>query len=104
KSYLETPKKRDCIVVLDGIGNAANIGGVLKTLAFYGVQNVVTDKIDAVQSPAAMRVAEGGIEYLRLFEVAHPTLALDLLKQAGYQLIRASLSKQAIALNKLELQ
>lgn len=104
KSYLETPRKRDCIVVLDGIGNAANIGGVLKTLAFYGVQNVVTDKIDAVQSPAAMRVAEGGIEYLRLFEVAHPTLALDLLKQAGYQLIRASLSKQAIALNKLELQ
>ncbi len=59
KSYLETPRKRDCIVVLDGIGNAANIGGVLKTLAFYGVQNVVTDKIDAVQSPAAMRVAEG---------------------------------------------
>ncbi len=41
---------------------------------------------------------------MRLFEVAHPTLALDLLKQAGYQLIRASLSKQAIALNKLELQ
>lgn len=104
KSYLETPRKRDCIVVLDGIGNAANIGGVLKTLAFYGVQNVVTDKIDTVQSPAAMRVAEGGIEYLRLFEVAHPTLALDLLKQAGYQLICASLSKQAIALNKLELQ
>ena len=27
-----------------------------------------------------------------------------MLKQAGYQLIRASLSKQAIALNKLELQ
>lgn len=99
--YLAIPRKQDCVVVLDGVGNAANIGGVLKTLAFYGVQNVITDNIDLVQSPAAMRVAEGGIEFLRLFETEHPTLALDQLQQAGYQLVRASLSKQATPLDKV---
>ncbi|MFC0322680.1 TrmH family RNA methyltransferase [Gallibacterium melopsittaci] len=97
--YLTIPRQRDCIVLLDGVGNAANIGGVLKTLAFYGVQNVITDNIDLVQSPASMRVAEGGIEFLRLFETEHPTLAIDQLQQAGYQIVRASLAKQATPLD-----
>ncbi|OBW92707.1 RNA methyltransferase substrate-binding domain-containing protein [Gallibacterium salpingitidis] len=101
-SYLEIPRKQDCIVVLEGVGNAANIGGVLKTLAFYGVQNLVTDNIDLVQSPASMRVADGGIEHTRLFETEHATIALDQLQQAGYQLVRASLAKQATPLNQVK--
>ena len=101
--YLAVPRQQDCIVVLDGVGNAANIGGVLKTLAFYGVQTLVTDNIDLVQSPAAMRVAEGGIEHLHLFETPHAEIALEQLQQAGYQLIRPTLSKAAKPLNQLKL-
>lgn len=61
-------------VVLDGIGNAHNLGAIVRTAAFFGVQHVVLadDPRQAMPSEAAYRVAEGGFEYLTCWR--HPDL------------------------------
>jgi TrmH RNA methyltransferase len=61
-------------VILDGIGNAHNLGAIVRTAAYFGVQHVVLadDPRQAFPSDAAYRVAEGGFEFLTCWR--HPDL------------------------------
>ena len=43
--------------MLDQVNNAQNLGGVVRTCAFYGIKNVVTNQVEQLYAPAAMRVA-----------------------------------------------
>ncbi len=57
------------VLVMDGIGNPHNFGAILRSAAFLGVETVVlSDRPEqALPSPAAYRVAEGGLEFVRLW-------------------------------------
>ncbi|MCQ9121800.1 rRNA methyltransferase [Rodentibacter pneumotropicus] len=103
QGYLDIPREEDCLVLLDSVNNAQNIGGVLRTCAFYGVKNVVTNNADKLYSAAAMRVAEGGAEYIRLLECLEIESALQQLRQRGYQVVHIAQGKEGIALNSLQL-
>ena len=39
---------------------------------------------------AAMRVAEGGMEHIRILETESTEIALEALRKAGYQIIHVS--------------
>lgn len=95
EGYLQLPRRRDCLVLLDGVNNAQNIGGIMRTCAFYGVKGIVTDNPDLLHSAAAARVAEGGLEFIRGLETKHKQIALQQLRQAGYQIISLTRQKQA---------
>ncbi|WP_424406739.1 tRNA/rRNA methyltransferase [Pasteurella sp. PK-2025] len=101
--YLAIPRKQDCLVLMDGVKNPHNLGGVIRTSAVFGVKGVIVEHAfaDSLNSSSAMRVAEGGMEYVRVLETDYVDSALQQLRQAGYQIIHLTSSKQAKPLSKL---
>jgi TrmH RNA methyltransferase len=79
-------------LILDGIGNAQNLGAIARSAAFFGLARIVlADRLDqAVPSDAAYRVAEGGLEYLALYRAPLPA-ALPALRHA-YRIVGTSLA------------
>ncbi len=103
EGYLQVPRKRDCLVLLDAVHNAQNIGGVIRTCAFYGVSGVIVESTDTLNSSAAARVAEGGLEFIRPLETKHKQIALTQLRNAGYQIVHLTRNKQVASLAKTKL-
>ena len=73
QGYLDVPHQEDCLVLLDGVNNAQNIGGILRTCAFFGVKNMVLEEAESLNSAVTLRVAEGGAEYVRVLEAMTKT-------------------------------
>jgi TrmH RNA methyltransferase len=71
------------LLILDGIGNAQNLGAIARTAAFFGLARIVlADRPDqALPSDAAYRVAEGGLEHVALYRAPLPA-ALRALRHA----------------------
>ncbi|WP_427835036.1 TrmH family RNA methyltransferase [Actinobacillus pleuropneumoniae] len=103
EGYLQVPRKRDCLVLLDAVNNAQNVGGIIRTCAFYGVSRVIVESADTLNSSAAARVAEGGLEFVRPLETKHKQIALTQLRNAGYQVVHLTRNKQAASLAKTKL-
>ena len=55
QGYLDIPREEDCLVLLDNVNNAQNIGGVLRTCAYFGVKNIVADNVENLYSAARSR-------------------------------------------------
>jgi TrmH RNA methyltransferase len=66
---------REPLLLLDRIGNAHNLGAIVRTAAFFGVGRIVipADPQQARPGDAAYRVAEGGMAHIEFFRV--PSLA-----------------------------
>ena len=103
EGYLQIARQRDCLVLLDGVNNAQNVGGIVRTCAFYGVKGVIVEQNDTLNSSNAARVAEGGLEFVHALETKHKQIALTQLRQAGYQVVHLTRQKQAAMLAKTAL-
>lgn len=83
---------RETLVLLDRIGNAHNLGAIARSAAFFGVSNIVIPAHPSAALPgeAAHRVAEGGLEHIRIWRV--PALApfIATLREAGYEALGAA--------------
>lgn len=101
--YLEIPRRQDCLVLLHDLKNAHNIGGVVRTCSFYGIKGIVVDDHNILNSATAMRIAEGGMEYIRPLQTDNVDEALQKLRQAGYQVIHVTNDKQAVSWQKTRL-
>ena len=104
QGYLDVPHQEDCLVLLDNVNNAQNIGGILRTCAFFGVKNIVVENAESLNSAVTLRVAEGGAEYVRVLETNDSRNALSQLRQAGYQILHVSSDENATALDKVRLK
>lgn len=91
-SYLAAnkQKKQDCLLALDGVGNPHNLGAIARSCAHFGVTGIVMTSPELLQSGAAARTAEGGLEFITGLGCDNLPLALQLCKQAGYSLITTS--------------
>lgn len=103
EGYLQIPRQSDCLVLLDGVNNAQNIGGIIRTCAFYGVKGIIVENNDILNSSNAARVAEGGLEFVYPLETKHKQIGLVQLRNAGYQIIHLTNQKQAASLAKTKL-
>ncbi|AUI65942.1 MULTISPECIES: TrmH family RNA methyltransferase [Glaesserella] len=103
EGYLKLPRQRDCLVLLDGVNNAQNVGGIMRTCAFYGVKGIIVESNDILNSSNAARVAEGGLEFVHPLETKHKQIALTQLRNAGYQIVHITRQKQAKSLAKTAL-
>ena len=83
-------KKQDCLLALDGVGNPHNLGAIVRSCAHFGVQGIIMTQPDLLQSGAASRTAEGGVEFVDGLACDNLPLALQLCKAAGYSLITTS--------------
>lgn len=57
------------LLILDGVSNPHNLGAILRTAAFFGLERVLISDhpAQALPSEAAYRVAEGGFEHVDLY-------------------------------------
>lgn len=94
--YLSVPHQQDCLIFLNGVNNAQNIGGILRTCAFFGIKNIVTENTEMLYSSTACRIAEGGAEYIRALEAKNDGQALEMLRQAGYRIVHISTGHETI--------
>jgi TrmH RNA methyltransferase len=71
------------ILVLDGIGNPHNLGAIVRSAAFFGLERIVlADRPEqALPSDASYRIAEGGFEHMRLYRAPVPA-AFSALRRA----------------------
>lgn len=86
--YLEKyGNKKDCVLAIDDVSNPHNLGGIIRSAAFYKVNGVMLRQTSLLDTGAAMRVAEGGIEALESIKSDDFVASLDLFKQYGYQVV-----------------
>lgn len=78
---------RDCIIAVDDVNNPHNLGGLMRSAAFFGVNGIILRQTNLLDSGAAMRVAEGGIEAVESIKSDDFIASIDLLKQHGYQVV-----------------
>lgn len=71
------------LVILDGVGNPHNLGAIVRTMAFFGLEHLVISDHpgQAGLSEAAHRVAEGGLEWVTLWRAERMPLVLRDLKR-----------------------
>ena len=70
KEWRAQVNQETLILLLDGIEDPRNVGACLRTAAAAGVDGVIMPaKTGAGLTPAALRVAEGGIHQLNVFEL-----------------------------------
>ncbi|OCG01405.1 TrmH family RNA methyltransferase [Gilliamella sp. wkB112] len=88
-NYLQAngDKIEDCVLAIDDVNNPHNLGGLIRSAAFYEVNGVMLRQTSLLDSGAAMRVAEGGIEAVESIKSDDFMASLDLFKQHGYQVV-----------------
>lgn len=85
------------VVLLDRIGNAHNLGAIVRTAAFFGVRHVIipNHRQQALPGEAAYRVAEGGFEYLTVWCVEDLAVFGKYLRRS-FALVGATLDGEPI--------
>ncbi len=85
-------KARTPVLLLDRIGNAHNLGALARTAAFLGVEHLVipAHPSAAVPNDAAYRVAEGGLESIKVWRVNDLAAFAKALAAAGYEVSGAA--------------
>ncbi len=77
------------VVLLDRIGNAHNLGAIVRTLAFFGIENLVVAAGETAARPgeSTYRVAEGGMEHVRIWLAADFAALCGGLRAAGFAVV-----------------
>lgn len=78
------PDTEPLVLALDGLSNSHNLGAIVRTAAFLGINHLVVQKPgpkqDSLLTPTLWRVAEGGMEFVRLWFVRNLPKWLESLK------------------------
>ena len=79
-------KDKAAVLLCDRIGNANNLGALIRSAAFFGIGHIVISGEDAQAqlTPSAYRVAQGGMEFINLYTV--PSAERFLKDCSGYLL------------------
>ncbi len=82
------------LLCLDGVANPHNLGAIVRTAAFFGLDRVVLSDHPGQAGPsdAAHRIAEGGFEYVSLHKAKHFPQAIKHLKPA-YRVVGTALDR-----------
>jgi TrmH RNA methyltransferase len=84
--------KKTPVLMLDRVGNAHNLGALIRTAAYLGVtQIVIADAPESARpNDAAYRVAEGGMEQVTVWLVRDLPRLIGDLRAAGYSVMAAA--------------
>jgi len=84
--------RRENLVVLDRIGNAHNLGAIVRTAAYFAVPRIVISGDAGAARPgaAAYRVAEGGMDAVEICATPSIPAFLRTLAASGYDVVGAA--------------
>ena len=74
-------EQKEDAVILDRVGNANNLGAIVRSAAFFGIKNIVIplDESQSSITTSSYRVAEGGMEFVNIYSVRSiPFLLKDM--------------------------
>lgn len=93
---VEWAKEGKPLLLLDGVGNPHNLGAILRSMAFFGLDHLLISHHpkQAAVSEATQRVAEGGVDWVTVHRAPFPE-TLALLAQAGYRVVGTALENAA---------
>ena len=62
---------KESAILLDRVGNANNLGAIVRSAAFFGFKNIVIprDEAQASVTTSSYRVAQGGMEYVNIYSI-----------------------------------
>ncbi len=74
-------QNKECALLLDRVGNANNLGAIVRSAAFFGFKNVIIplDEAQSSITTSSYRVAQGGMEKVNIYAIQSiPYLLKDL--------------------------
>ena len=76
--------EKAAVLLCDRVGNANNLGAVIRSAAFFGIEHIVISGEDAQAqlTPSAYRIAQGGMEFITLYTT--PSAEHFLKMSSGY--------------------
>jgi TrmH RNA methyltransferase len=62
---------RENALILDRVGNANNLGAIVRSAAFFGMKNIVIplDEAQSSVTTSSYRVAQGGMEFVTIYSI-----------------------------------
>jgi len=85
---LDREKPEMPVLFLDGISNPHNIGGILRSAAFFGVRFILLRSAGRIQLAGSLsRVSEGALEHLIISRVSDLDRIAEEFKQRDYSFI-----------------
>lgn len=77
--------KKRVVLILDGILDPGNLGSLIRSAALWGVQGVIMPKNRSARvTPAVVKAAAGGTEYVSIARVTNLSHTVELLKKQGF--------------------
>jgi TrmH RNA methyltransferase len=81
------PTRPRCLLYLGGVGNPHNLGAIVRVCAHFDVDAVLAGGLESHVSPAMLRTAEGGGEFVDVVPVADGPNPLVAARRAGFRLV-----------------
>ena len=79
---LETAK---LVVALDQLSNPRNLGSIIRSAAFFGIDALISMKYRAAElTPEVAKIAAGGAEFVKFYRVTNLARSLETLKKVGF--------------------
>lgn len=89
--------QRPVVIALDGVSDPHNLGAMLRTAAFMGIDAVLIPKDrSALVTDTVYRIASGGMEHVRIAQVTNLVSALKALKEAGFWIVGFSENAETV--------
>ncbi len=80
--------QRGALMILEGVENPHNVGAILRTACFFGVEGVIIQSQHVSNlSGAACRIAEGAAEYLPIAFTKDYGPTFKALKESGFTFV-----------------
>ncbi len=75
-------EKNQSALLLDRVGNANNLGAIVRSAAFFGMKNIVIPEDEAQSSitTSSYRVAEGGMEFVNVYSIKSIPALLEAVR------------------------
>ena len=75
-------EKGESAILLDRVGNANNLGAIVRSAAFFGFKNIIIpiDEAQTSITTSSYRVAQGGMEFVSIYCVHSITRLLQAMK------------------------
>jgi 23S rRNA (guanosine2251-2'-O)-methyltransferase len=85
ETVLANASATSIVLLLDGVTDPQNLGGILRSAAFFGVDAVVLPRDKSAEvTPTVERVACGGAAHISVCQVTNLSRAVEELKRHGY--------------------
>lgn len=99
-TYIDRAKDRDhdLVLVLDHISDPRNLGAIVRSAAFFGVEYVIVpERRQVLLTQASVNTAQGGFALTELVLVVNVSRALEELKKQGYWVLGAAMRGEPVS-------